>query len=122
MSIPKILIAEDEPTIRFILGQVLRGIPAQVFEAEDGRQALEITGTHKDIDLAVLDLKMPGMSGTELCASLREALPGLKVIISSAFITDEDISELGALGVKVFLRKPYSISRLREAIQELTGC
>jgi CheY-like chemotaxis protein len=96
----RFLVVEDHSFQRRILAQVLRQMgAAQVLEAEDGQQALDVLRAAKEpIDIVVSDLWMPGMDGMQLMRRLGEAAPHASVILASAL--DPEARELVAREAK----------------------
>ncbi len=112
-----ILLVDDEPMIRELGRSILERQGYRVLQAEDGAVALDIfqqrTG---EIDLVVLDLTMPNLSGREAFRRLREIDPNAGVLLSSGYSTDE--FEPGELdGVLGFIPKPYRIDELAAAVR-----
>ena len=68
----KILIVDDEKDIRKLVGIYLKRQGYQILEAENGKQAIDLVRENSDIDLIIMDIMMPEMSGTESCAVIRE--------------------------------------------------
>ncbi len=114
----KILIVDDEPYIRDVLGEMLSLLGYESFSAESGKVALEILHNHPDIKLAIIDYSMPEMNGLELLKKIREKDPGIKVVFSSGY-TKEDIRDVATGDLITFLQKPYSIENLKKAINKL---
>ena len=83
MSIKRILVADDEESIRWVLSKSLTKQGYQVDLASNGREAL-LLSRKQTYDLAVLDIKMPGLSGLELLSKFREECPQALVIIMTA--------------------------------------
>lgn len=110
----KILIADDEPDIRLLLGIALGVIPnSTIVEAVDGADAIE-AARREQPDVIVLDAIMPGVSGPAAVPVLREVAPDSFIVLFSA-ITDGQLVELGeSLGVDVFpkTRIPDLVSRI----------
>jgi DNA-binding response OmpR family regulator len=111
-----ILVIEDEPGIVDFLE---RGLSAQGFEvisALDGNTGLE-RALAAHIDLVVLDMMLPGLSGLEVLARLREHRPGLPVIVLTALgEIDDRVSGLDA-GATDYLTKPFSLAELAARIR-----
>jgi CheY-like chemotaxis protein len=88
-----------------------------VLAAEDGREGIQIYQERMDeIDLILLDLAMPGLSGQETLKQLREINPAVKVILSSGYSEEEITTEFDF--AKDFLQKPYNIDRLIELVDQ----
>lgn len=119
----RILVADDEPHIRRILATFLEGSGFDVKEVSDGAEALEELRAPTRYDLALLDIMMPGHTGLEVLAFVRD-LPhrkGLPVVILTAKGQDADREEAFALGADDFLTKPFSPKKLLARIHDLTG-
>src|SRR5436190_13345663 len=89
----RILIVDDEDAGRFVKGQTLRRAGFQVFESATGGEALTLASKER-LDLVVLDVNLPDISGLEVCRRLRAAfpsLPGLQILqVSNTAITPDD--------------------------------
>ena len=99
----KVLVADDHWIVRLGLKEVLKELDRdlEVVEAEDCTEALMAAGEQDDLDLILLDLRMPGGDGFEVLRDLRQNLPGVPVIIVSVSEDRNDILravDLGALG------------------------
>jgi len=115
----KVLIAEDSPTMRFFVSFGLKQIKnIQVLEANDGVQALNILMKEK-VDLVILDVNMPLMSGMELLAKIREN-PKMKELPVVLATTENNLREKGtAIGATAFLSKPIRINDLHKTVKEI---
>jgi CheY-like chemotaxis protein len=105
----KILIVDDEPSVRECIELVLRERGYLFETAEDAEEALAICGT-KRFDLVLSDMKMPGMDGQQLLKHLRAIDPGQKVILVTAF-APADVSLFDAV-----VTKPFSFEELRNRV------
>lgn len=101
-----ILIAEDEADIVELLSLYLTGEGYTVFSAENGLQALEITGSTK-IDLAILDIMMPEMNGYDVLRRIRENYNFPVIILSAKELDTDRILGLN-LGADAYLTKPFN--------------
>jgi CheY-like chemotaxis protein len=110
-----VLIVDDDPSIRYMLGRVLMGEGYEVLAAANGNDGLQIA-QEREIDLVLLDLKMPGKSGQETFKVLRDAWPELPVIIISAFSRQQ---LEGLDGVNALLQKPLDFPILLDTIKRL---
>lgn len=114
-----ILVVDDEEPIRQVASEVLERHGYVPATAGDGIAALELVrATPLRFSAAVVDLMMPRMGGLELIQELRRLLPSLPVIASSGHEsgTIDSGSDLGRLGVRTFLRKPYAEEALLAAL------
>lgn len=112
-----ILIVDDEPVVQETARMMLEKLGYTTRKAVNGQQALEVYQQHRaQIDLVLLDMVMPVMDGTECFYKLKELDPDVKVVISSGYTRDADLSGLMEDGLLDFIRKPYSIEQLSRAI------
>jgi signal transduction histidine kinase/CheY-like chemotaxis protein len=115
----RVLIADDERNVRLSLGLLLRTGGHEVVECEDGEQAVR---THKAaadrIDVVILDMMMPDMSGREVLAKMREVTPDVPVIVSSGFSAGSDLEELRGERAVFYLAKPYTTEQLERALAQ----
>jgi len=118
----RILLVDDEPAVTHGLRRVLhQALPqAEIHEVHDGFSA-GIAAIELRPHVMILDLKMPGMDGFEVCVRLQRqpALRATAVVILSGHLDDEVEAELLALGVRTCLRKPVVGSTLLEALRPL---
>jgi two-component system, NtrC family, nitrogen regulation response regulator NtrX len=115
-----VLVVDDERNIRRTLEMVLAGEGYQVCEAESGEQAWELLSRgERPVDLAVLDLMLPGMSGLELLERIRqdEALRALPVIVISGHATVHDAVTAIKLGAGDFFEKPLNRERVLVSVK-----
>jgi PAS domain S-box-containing protein len=116
----KILLADDEETIRNLVRRVLQMAGLEVVVAADGREAIEKFTAGKDsIDLVILDLTMPHLDGESCFRELRRIKPGVKVILSSGYSEQEIVSRFAGKGLAGFVQKPYTSEELLAKIREV---
>jgi len=115
----KILIADDHVLVRDGLKPLLAGLErdVHVVEACDLASLLEAVQTHPDIDLALVDLQMPGMQGVQSIVSLRNAFPSLPVMVLSALEIAIDIEALLRSGASGYISKASSSEVIASAIR-----
>jgi len=112
-----LLLIDDEEDIRFAGKELLEAEGFKVYTAGDGIEGLNIYREHKgEIDLVILDLNMPKMSGKETLSQLLLIDPNVKVIISTGYITESEKEEVE--GVAGFVEKPFDINKLLKMISE----
>jgi len=112
-----ILVVDDEPKIREILHDILEHKGYRVLLAEDGPAALEIIRT-ESVDLVLLDLMMPGMSGMEMLERLMKKTPGLPVIMVTAHGDIPLAVQATQQGAVDFIEKPVEMHDLLERIDK----
>ncbi|MEM7412570.1 MAG: sigma-54 dependent transcriptional regulator [Myxococcota bacterium] len=108
----RVLIADDEPSIRFVLREILEELGCEVSEVDDGEAALSSlrTGAHA---LAFLDIRMPGLTGLELLDHLQEERVDTAVVIITAQNTYENAVEAMKRGAVDYLVKPFGMDEVR---------
>jgi YesN/AraC family two-component response regulator len=112
-----ILLVDDEKDFREELRCCLDEY--KVLEACDGQEALKILGKPNEIDLVILDVKMPGLSGTEVLKVIKKRSPSLKVIMLTAY-SSKDIAIESLRGqADDFLEKPVNIDKLKGVVEKL---
>ena len=118
-----VLVVDDEPYIGRIIQLKLETGPYEVALCRDGASALDLLRTEEPIDLILLDIMMPQMSGFDVLARLRE-LPhraGTPVIMLTAKGQETDRAQAASLGASDFLTKPFSPKKLLARIDEIFG-
>jgi PAS domain S-box-containing protein len=114
-----ILLAEDHEALRQVAHETLAGLGYHVILAADGEEAVrKFSASGRRIDLAVLDVMLPKLCGTEVLARIRQENPELPVILSTGY--SPDISQLGRVrqGSLPVLQKPYSPHELARRVRE----
>jgi CheY-like chemotaxis protein len=112
-----VLVADDEPMLRQLAQTILEARGYRVLLAADGREAVDVYRREAGrIDLVVLDLTMPRLSGRDACRQLAALDPGVRVLLSSGFAADQAASEREA-GVCGFVSKPYRPADLAAAVR-----
>ncbi|MBA4494024.1 response regulator [Paenactinomyces guangxiensis] len=117
MSHKKVLVVDDQYGIRLLLKEVFSGDHIDIFQAANGKQALEIIRKEKP-DLILLDMKMPGMDGLEILRRLRKIDPGTKVIMMTAYGELDMVAEASRLGALSHFTKPFDIEELRSEVMK----
>ncbi|MHA6533240.1 response regulator transcription factor [Paenibacillus sp. BAC0078] len=115
----KVLVLEDEKPIRDLLRVNLKRAGFEVVEAVTGEEALAVAGDHKDFDIAILDLMLPGISGFEVCGRLRRQFPRLGIIMLTA--KSQEIDKVMGLesGADDYVIKPFSPVELVARVRSL---
>lgn len=115
-----ILIVDDEPNILQLLETGLTRLGYAVVAADTGEKALQSFRTMSDlIDVAILDLQLPGMSGKEILKDLKAMKPDLKIIISTGFDRERALGDISPYIPEGFIQKPYMLSVLKETLREI---
>ncbi|MEO8597487.1 MAG: ATP-binding protein [Candidatus Solibacter sp.] len=114
-----VLFVEDEESLRMPVARMLRRKGYSVIESGDGEAALELFRLHtKDIDVVLLDMTLPGMSGPEFFLHMRALRPDAKVIFTTAYSHETLMSSLAGYDSFGFVRKPYHLSDLLASLGE----
>lgn len=115
-----ILLVEDEPAVRTLIGSILRQQGYEVLEAPHGDEALRlIQETRHPIHLLVTDLVMPHLGGKDLAQCLAVRRPGMKVLYISGYLDDALLKREGVTASTTFLRKPFTSEVLCGKIREV---
>lgn len=120
---PIVLVADDEPATLKYLAINLRARGYQVLTAPDGEEAMRIF-RRRVVDLAMLDITMPGIDGFEVCRQIR-TLSNIPVIMLTARAREADVVEAFDCGADDYVTKPFGVkellARVRSAIRRSTG-
>src|SRR4051812_18624646 len=129
MSPPLVLLAEDDADVRCLVATALRKDGYSVVEARDGEDLVEhigsallfgnVRGELDPVALVISDVRMPGRSGLEVLASLRQSEVGVSVILMTAYADAAMREHAERLGVDAFLRKPFEIDELRGVVRAI---
>ena len=117
-----ILLIEDEETVMDVSHAMLERLGYRVLKAETGNKAVNTAKNFEGkIDLAILDVMLPDMSGKTIYPLLMEARPDLKVIVCSGYSSDGPAQDILNAGAEYFIQKPFSINALSESLKEVLG-
>jgi len=117
----RVFIVDDHELVRYALRTSIdgEGDMSVVGEASNGEEALSAVGGLSP-DVVLLDLRMPGMNGVDVCRGLLEGTPSLKVIVLTSYDEDEEIFGVLSAGAVAYLMKDTSPSSLIEAIRSVS--
>jgi two-component system cell cycle sensor histidine kinase/response regulator CckA len=114
-----VLVVDDEPGLRALARTGLQHHGFDVVAVETGEQALEILRLGEPhVDVVLLDLTLPGISGERVLREVRKLTPGLPVVIASGYATVESQSSWMAAGAMSFVAKPYRIQQIAQKLRE----
>ncbi len=115
-----ILVVEDEETVLDVSRAMLEKLGYRVLEARTGKEAIEMAeASNVHIDLALLDIKLPDMEGSDIYPHLKKARPNLKVIICSGLDIHGPALKILEAGAEGFIQKPFTFETLSEKLREL---
>jgi len=114
-----ILIIDDEDHIRRITRRLLERAGHRVLETGNGASAIELLANDPDaVDVAVVDLSMPGMDGLETMKGLRDVSPGVALVLMSGYSDPGLASESDGVPPHTFLQKPFMGAQLLAAVDQ----
>jgi CheY-like chemotaxis protein len=112
----RVLLVDDEESVRMVGAEMLRELGFEVETAADGIEALERCRERRP-DLVVLDLTMPRMDGEQAFRELRARYPALRVVMSSGYNEAEIAQRFPGAGPDGFVQKPYTLSALKGVLR-----
>ncbi|MBD3169010.1 MAG: response regulator [candidate division Zixibacteria bacterium] len=113
----KILLVDDETKFRADLAERLRLREYETIEAGNGEDAIKVARSDSDIDVVLLDLKMPGLSGEQTLAELKKYRPAIQVIMLTGHGSIASAMETGRLEAYAYLEKPCEMDKLLKTIE-----
>ncbi len=117
-----VLVIDDEADVREVVHDVLASRGMRVLAASDGARGLEIYQSQPDaIDLVLLDMTMPGLSGAEVFQAIRAARPDARVVVASGFAEKDVLEQLGEGHPDGFVHKPFTLNALLERVSAVLG-
>jgi CheY-like chemotaxis protein len=119
----RILMVDDEKSVRETTALLLRNKGYKVVTAEDGVKAVEYYKTSwQHIDLVILDMNMPVMNGRDAFIAMRAMNPDIKAILATGFSLDSSSQEELDEGAHSHIQKPYHVNDLVPQIEQALGC
>jgi PAS domain S-box-containing protein len=114
-----ILLVEDEQVVRDVNHELLESLGYTVHSVGSGREAVVLYAEKRGtVDLVILDMVMPGMSGSETFDRLRAIDPGVKILLSSGYSLNGEAQHIMDRGCNGFLQKPFQVERLSQKVRE----
>ena len=115
-----ILVIEDDEMVMDLVQAMLERLGYRVLGATTGEEAVDMARTFDgDIDLALLDIKLPDMSGNQVYPLIMAARPDLKVVVCSGYAIDGPAKEILNSGAQGFIQKPFSLPTLAEKVRSV---
>ena len=116
----KVLIVEDEESLRELLRMILEGNGIKVLQASDGIEAVEMFTAHMDeIGVVLSDLGLPRLGGWEAFLRMKEINPEVKGILASGYYNPDVRTEIIKSGANDFIQKPYNSTQIITMIRNL---
>jgi DNA-binding NtrC family response regulator len=118
----RVLIVDDEPLIRWSLRETLADHGFDVDEAQDAAGAIDAaSGESSAFDMVLLDLRLPDSNDLELLATLRRLLPGIPIVLMTAFGTPEVVQHALDLGALRVIDKPFEMNDIASLVERTLG-
>jgi signal transduction histidine kinase/ActR/RegA family two-component response regulator len=116
-----VLLADDNPLVRDIARAMLETAGHRVILASDGQEAVDVFASRNDIDIVVLDMTMPNLSGSEAYEELHRLNAAVPVVLSSGYHEEQITSQFSGVEPPGFLQKPYGVDELLSCIEKMLG-
>jgi CheY-like chemotaxis protein len=116
----KILLVDDEPIVIDICTIILKSAGYDVVSCQNGQEAIQYYRDHwKNIDLVILDMVMPEMSGTTAYRKMRDINPNVIALLSSGYSINDDAQQILEEGANGFIQKPFRKATLLETVANM---
>lgn len=115
----RVLVVEDEESIRDLIALNLRTEGYEVLEAESAEKGLDLLNHSGSCDAAILDVMLPGMNGFSLCETIRQDDRSIGIIILSAKSMEQDKIQGLSIGADDYMTKPFSVKELLARVNAL---
>jgi len=113
----RILIVDDDESIRTVLATILEEEKYAVDTAQNGEDAIEKTKT-QFYNLALIDIRLPDMEGTELLTRMKETIPKMRKIIVTGYPSLQNAIEAVNKGADAYVMKPFDVAKVLKTIKE----
>ena len=113
----RILVADDDESIRKILAVILEDRGYTVDTAKNGKQAIELS-KNNFYNLALIDIRLPDIEGTRLLSSLRETVPRMRKVIITGFPSMQNAVEALNKGADAYVTKPFEMEKILKTIKD----
>jgi PAS domain S-box-containing protein len=113
----RVLVIDDEETVRSVLSRILSQVNYRVTTAENGEEGIRLF-KEGDFDMVLTDLGMPGMSGWEVCKAIKEMSPHTPVGMITGWGVEVDQAKVEENGIDFIIPKPFQFDQILKAIEE----
>jgi two-component system, cell cycle sensor histidine kinase and response regulator CckA len=114
-----VLVVDDEEIVNYVAQDMLKIAGYQTLSVSNGREAVKLYSSHSsEIDAILLDMIMPELGGLETFRELKRINPNVKVVVASGYEEDERSQEIMKEGAITYLRKPFLMQALLDAIKD----
>lgn len=117
-KVKKVLIAEDDAANRFLLEEILKGVPVEIIWATNGKEAVELYTQQQEIELVLMDIRMPIWDGYRATEEILTINKDAKIIAQTAFSTSADKQKLLELGFLDHISKPINLTSFIETLNK----
>jgi len=115
-NFPTVLVAEDEECNFLLIEELLSDLDLKLIHAKDGKETVEICRTNPKIDLILMDIKMPILSGHEAAKRIKEFRPDLPIIAQSAYALEHEREKYSGSAFDDYITKPISRDKLNQVL------
>ena len=112
-----VLVVDDNPGILEMMADILDEMDFKATTVRDGYQAIEIM-KNGSFDAVMMDLRMPGIDGIETLKRIKETKPGAKVILMTAYASDDTVLAAQKAGASTVLYKPIDLDKIEALLRE----
>src|SRR5215218_11386053 len=109
-----VLVVEDVPQVRATAVRIMQDLGYEVFDAYNGHHALKLLQAHPEIEVLFTDVRMPGMSGTELAEVAQRSRPDLRIVLTSGYVSQKDVP-----AHIPFVPKPWRAQDIADAVTKI---
>ena len=113
-----ILIVEDDPATVMLLKEILENTNKDIYDVSDGQSAVDFCET-KDVDLVLMDISLPIMTGIEAIKQIKHLKPKLPVIAETVYATPGEIDDLKEAGFDACILKPFTEEEMLKLIEKV---
>jgi CheY-like chemotaxis protein len=113
-----VLFVDDEEMVLEVGSLMLQRLGYNVLTTSKGQEAIEIFKKNK-VALVILDMRMPGMNGDEVCQQLKKIKPKVKILLASGYVGVYSEKYLISIGFDGFIQKPFDLKQLSEKIENI---
>jgi CheY-like chemotaxis protein len=119
--VAKILLVDDEPDIRYLTRRMLEKVGHSVVEAENGEMALRTLQKEDKPDLILLDVRMPGLNGWEVCRRIKsdDKTKSIPVVMFTVRTSEEDMQKSVDYGAEAHINKPFDKDELLKLVEKM---
>ncbi|MEN6376237.1 MAG: response regulator [Smithella sp.] len=118
-GVETILVVDDEKMILEVTKELLESLGYRVYVAQSGPEAIDVYVKNKEqINMVILDMVLPGMSGSKIFDCLQDINPDIRVLLASGYSINSEAEHILARGCRGFLPKPFRLKDLAVKVRE----